>query len=145
MMDLLKPGWKRLLARLRRTGAAETTNYVIRLMRSSDYPRAYIYGLSYKLMKQNEFDHAGKLLKVGRKLSDPTRLIECRYASWLWCTGRRKAAIRLLTKDVNRSPRSYALFDLASYYDLSGNKRKSHELMDRARTLARQELKGRRR
>lgn len=64
MKDPVRTEWRRLLARLRRQGLAETTTYVSGLVETGDYPLTYPYRFIEYLLKHGEYAAAGKLLGI---------------------------------------------------------------------------------
>ncbi len=134
--------WRRLLYRLRRQGAQKTVEYVSDQVRKEGYPLWFPFKLSYRLMKRGEFAAAGKLLKATRRFGQPNPLIDGRYGTWLWCTGKHAAAIKFVARQAKLWSASLLFSDLSAMYRLIGQDEEADKYLRIAGALADRELMG---
>jgi hypothetical protein len=140
MKDPAAAEWRRLLKRLRNDGPSETTRYVLSLARKEKYPSWYSYRLAEYLMKHDELDLAGKLLTAVRKFGQPHPLIDRLYGTWLWCIGKRPAAIRFVGKQARSWPASFLYSDLSAMYSVMGKTKIAEKHLQTAGMLADREV-----
>ncbi len=108
--------WRTILARLRRSGVQKTCDHVETLVRSDPYPLTFGLRLIEYLLKRREHNAAGRIIEAleRRAVRDP--LLDELHSSWLWCMGRRGAALRFALKSARRWPVSYVVHMVGTIY-----------------------------
>ena len=117
--------WQRILARLRRNGPTQTSEYVAGLIQPGNYPLGVGVRLMERLMRSGEYDAAGRIIEAVDFANQQHPLVDELHAAWLWCTGRKREAISFAKRTAKRWMRSYLFRQLGAFYDLDGDKKKA--------------------
>lgn len=125
MADMRIKEWRRLLRRVRRHGPVETGQYMADLIRTTKYPLYFIMRFSEYMMAKGRYDAAGLALEaaVAGGVSDP--VIDKLYAKWLWCIGKRGAAIQYAQEKAKFWQRSYLYLMVSAFHSLLGDRAKA--------------------
>lgn len=92
-----------------------------------------------KLLKRDDFPQAGRVLKQMKRHKQEHALIDEIHSSWLWCIGRKKAAVAFARKAAKKWKRSYLYTQLAALHGLGGDLAKERRYREKASDLAREE------
>src|SRR5260370_34430735 len=106
---IIRREWRRISARLRRKGVQNTCDYVVLLIRSDPYPLTFGRRLIEYLLKRREHDAAGRIIEALELRGIEHPLLGRLHSIWLWCMGRRSAALRFALKSARRWPKSYVV------------------------------------
>src|SRR5438552_8994692 len=136
MTDITEKELNRLIRRVRSKGAVETIEHVSGLIRTGHYHAWYVYKLAEYLFRRGEFSAAGKLLNNMRRFGEPNPLTDKLFGTWLWCTGKRKAAIAFVTRRAKFWSASFLFGHLWLMHSLSGKNREAKHYLSVARSLA---------
>lgn len=133
MKPLVKKEWRKLLYHLRKYGAEETSKRVCKLIKTNNYPDFLSFRFIESLMKQGEYIAAGRVIRAVAKTGVQNPLFEELRSSWMWCTGKRKAALTHAVRSARRWERPYLFSHAAALYSLSGRSEKAEEFFRLAR------------
>jgi hypothetical protein len=136
----VKKEWRRLLDRLRRRGAANTSKYVSDRLINEQYPLWYAYKLTGRLLELGELTAAEEVLSASKLAGHAHPLLDKMYGSWLWCAGRRKEALTFTRKKALEWSHSTLFNLLGAMHLLSGENTKAQKFFEKAEILARKEL-----
>jgi hypothetical protein len=138
-MDKVAKEHHRIQMRLRRHGPQRTTDHVLDLMKSGRYPVTYPIELAERLLKNEEYAAAGRLLKAIKESGEQHALIDSFYAAWLWGIGAREDAIAFASKQAKHWNSSFLFLELSEFYEQVGKRRESKLNFDIAVSLAESE------
>src|SRR5437016_14504271 len=82
--------WRRIRTQLRRHGPQRTSEHVVDLIRTRDYPLAYTTRLVELLLKRREYEAAGRIIEAVDRSGSRHPLMDELLSSWTWCTGTHK-------------------------------------------------------
>jgi hypothetical protein len=114
----VKREWCRLLARLRRNGVQKTSEHVIQLIHSDPYPLTFGHRFIEHLLRRREYLAAGKIIKALDRQGIKHPILDELHSSWLWCIGRRKAALSFALGSARRWRKSYVVHHVGTLYRL---------------------------
>ena len=117
----VKREWARLMARLRRRGIEHTCQYALRLIQTDPYPLTFGRRLvEYLLRRANResADAAGRIIEALERKGVTHPLLDELHSSWLWCIGKRRAALSLAVRNAKRSQISYVVHHAGTLYRL---------------------------
>jgi hypothetical protein len=137
MRPLVKNEWRKFLYRIRRYGFDETTSYTCKRIAAGTCPLFFVVRYLKLLLKKGDIESASRIFRTARRNLRPHPLLDELYSSWLWCSGKKQAAIRVAVKQAHRWKRPYLYTQAAALYDLSGNERMAKRYFRSARVDSR--------
>jgi hypothetical protein len=115
---LLRQEWRKLLARLRRTGAQATCDHVLELMPTTKYyPLALTIGLARHLLTRGDQLNAGRLIKSLKAAGANNPLLDKVQVRWLWDAGKFRTALIVALRSAEYWNRSYLFSVVGNIYD----------------------------
>jgi len=114
--------WTRVKRYLKKSGDIETANFTIGNIRKGLVSTYVIRKLAQRLMKDDEFESAGKLLRTAQKFAQPHPFVDFEYARWLWAMSQQKRSFAFLSKKTTFWDQSYLWNLLSVIYDVWDDK-----------------------
>lgn len=108
--------WRRILARLRRQGVQKTCEHIICLINRGPYPLAFTTRVVEHLLKRGEYDAAGTIIKAVDRSGATHALMDELHSSWLWCIGKRRAALAFAVRKARFWKKSYMVHHAGTLY-----------------------------
>ncbi|SRR6266436_9318736 len=131
--------------RLKNHGVENTKDFVSAKIFDGTMPTALSLFTVELLLKQDENGAAGCLLKVMKAQGQEHPLVDELYSSWLWCAGRRKAALAFALKAAKKWMRPYLFNHGAALQSLIGDPINERKFREYAAQLAREQMGDRQR
>jgi hypothetical protein len=133
--------WQKLFGRIRRHGVNATSDYVIGLIKTGQYPLYYSKRFTEYLLKHDKYIIAGKVLRAIEEAGIEHSLIDELKSSLLWGIGKHNAAISHAVKSANRWLAPFLYYQVSEFYSMKGQNKKSDYYFEIAHSLAKQEEK----
>lgn len=140
MQDQVEKEWRRLLGRARRRGLPEVADYLSGVVQARDCPLWYPYRFATLLLEHREFSVALELLDTVKHSGGAHPLIDRLYAKCLWCTGKRREAVRFTERKAKFWSHSCLYNLLSAMHKLNGESKRSQRYLGIAVSLAKREL-----
>lgn len=116
---LVENEWRRILARLRRHGVQKTCEHVLGLIETGPYPLIFGRRLIEHLLRRGERESvnaAGRIIEALDRRGTKHPLLDELHSSWLWCMGKRRAALSFALKSARRWRISYVVHKAGTVY-----------------------------
>lgn len=138
--DVIAIEWHRLLTCLRRDGFKSTTEHVIELIQTADYPLAYCTKFIDYALKRKEFESVGKVIQAIDKTGKSHSLIDKSKGTLLWELGKHEDAIAFSIKSADHWLAPFLYYQASTFLKMNGKTHKADQYYRIAAMLATQEV-----